>query len=230
MAIGAADLAQGWGTPLTVTAARPMVPHHSRNNFQWSIMSSAIADLKSKKRELVSLIAERSLLRGGSVTLASGVTSKYYFDMKPTLFHGVALDLIAGLMLAEIRASNPACDFVGGMELGGVPLVAAVVQKSTAGAPLAGFFVRKQPKDHGTMRLVEGLAPGQSLARANVVLLEDVTTTGGSIMKAVAAVRAEGGIVSRVITVVDRLEGAAGNLAGEGISLTALTTREDYTL
>jgi orotate phosphoribosyltransferase len=197
-------------------------------NFRVVGMTPERSDLA--KGRLCAIIAERSLLRGGSVTLASGALSKYYFDMKPTLFHARALNLIADLMLAEIRALKPACEYVGGMELGGVPLVAAVVQKSAAGAALAGFFVRKLPKDHGTKRLVEGLAPGQSLAGENVVLVEDVTTTGGSIMKAVAAVRAEGGTVGRVITVVDRLEGAAGNLAREGISLSALTTRDDYTL
>lgn len=193
-------------------------------------MTSTVRDLKSQKRQLRDLIAQRSLMRGGAIKLASGATSQYYFDMKPTLFHAGALNLIADLMLAEIRALDPACEFVGGMELGGVPLVAAVVQKSASGNPLAGFFVRKQPKDHGTRRLIEGLAPEQSLAGRTVVLLEDVTTTGGSILKAVAAVRDEGARVAKIVTVVDRLEGAGENLKAQGIDLTALTTRNDFTL
>ena len=88
--------------------------------------------------------------------------------------------------------------------------------------------MRKQAKEHGARKLVEGLAPGESLQGKRVVILEDVTTTGGSSMKAIEAVRAEGAIVERVITVVDRLEGAADTFKAAGIPFTAILTAADF--
>ena len=88
--------------------------------------------------------------------------------------------------------------------------------------------MRKQAKEHGARKLVEGLAPGESLEGKRVVILEDVTTTGGSAMKAIEAVRAEGAIIDRVITVVDRLEGAADTFKAAGIPFTALLTTTDF--
>ena len=88
--------------------------------------------------------------------------------------------------------------------------------------------MRKQAKEHGARKLVEGLAPGESLEGKRVVILEDVTTTGGSSMKAIEAVRAEGAIIDRVISVVDRLEGAADTFKAAGIPFTALLTTTDF--
>ena len=96
------------------------------------------------------------------------------------------------------------------------------------GRPLPAFFVRKQAKEHGARKLVEGLAPGESLEGKRVVILEDVTTTGGSSMKAIEAVKAEGAIIERVITVVDRLEGAAETFKAAGIPFQALLTTADF--
>ena len=73
------------------------------------------------------------------------------------------------------------------------------------GRPIGAFFVRKQAKEHGAKKLVEGLAPGETLAGKRIVVLEDVTTTGGSSMKAIEALQAEGAVIEQVITVVDRL-------------------------
>jgi orotate phosphoribosyltransferase len=88
--------------------------------------------------------------------------------------------------------------------------------------------VRKQTKEHGARKLVEGLAPGETLAGKRVAVLEDVTTTGGSATKAIEALRTEGAIVDRVITVVDRLEGAAENFASAGIPFIAILTVADF--
>jgi orotate phosphoribosyltransferase len=110
-----------------------------------------------------------------------------------------------------------------------VPLATAVAVASYAqGRPIAAFFVRKQAKEHGARKLVEGLAPGESLEGRRVVILEDVTTTGGSAMKAIEAVRAEGAVIDRVISVVDRLEGAADAFKAAGIPFTALLTTTDF--
>jgi len=171
---------------------------------------------------LRALIAEHSLLTGGSFRLASGASSSLFFDMKKTILHPEGANLIADLMLDII--DDDGVDYVGGMAMGGVPLVAALCVKSLSRRPLNAFFVRKETKDHGTQKLIDG--PFED--GAPVVLVEDVTTTGGSIMKAVNAVRDRGSSVKRVVIVVDRLEGAVDNLAAEGIALSALFTRDDF--
>jgi orotate phosphoribosyltransferase len=89
-------------------------------------------------------------------------------------------------------------------------------------------FVRKQAKEHGARRLVEGLAPGESLEAKRIAVLEDVTTTGGSATKAIEALRAEGAVIDRVISVVDRLEGAADNFKAAGIPFAAILTAADF--
>lgn len=184
-------------------------------------------DAAAQRERLRQLIREKSLMisSGEPFRLASGKTSPYLIDLKLTCFDPEGLSLIAGLLFA-------ACDrqivtHVGGMETGGIPLAAAVCQHSFyQGAPLPGFFVRKQAKDRGANKRIEGiLTPG-----ARVALVEDVTTTGGSILQAVEVVRAAGCEVAQLITVVDRLEGAGANLAAAGIELTALFTREDFGL
>ncbi len=187
---------------------------------------SSDAARRAKKTRLAEIITARSLSTGADVKLASGRSSSFYFDMKPTMFDPEGANLIAELILDALAADE--VDFIGGLEMGAVPIVAAVTQKSFATRPIAGFFVRKQPKDHGTKRLIEGLGPKASLDGKHVVLVEDVTTTGGSAMKAVAAVRDEGGLVAKVVTVVDREQGAADNFRAQDIELVALLTRADF--
>ena len=106
--------------------------------------------------------------------------------------------------------------------------VAVAVSSQIKGWPLRAFFVRKQAKDHGAKKLVEGLAPGETLHGKRIVVLEDVTTTGGSAMKAIEALKAEGAIIDRVISVVDRQEGAAEAFSAAGIAFTALLTASDF--
>ena len=108
--------------------------------------------------------------------------------------------------------------------MGAIPIVNSVVQRSYDRKPIPGFFVRKESKQRGTQKLIEGnLTPASS-----VVLVEDVTTTGGSVLRAVEAVRDLGCTVTKVVTVVDRLEGASENLSKHGIELVALFTRDDF--
>ena len=180
------------------------------------------------RRRLVRIVSERSLLRDTDVTLASGAGSTFYFDMKRTAFHPEGASLMARLILDELAGID--ADYVGGLEMGAVPLVACAVQRSPSGRRLRGFFVRKRPKDHGTRRLIEGLGPEDSLAGKTVALLEDVTTTGGSALKAVSAARGEGASLPVVVTVIDRLEGAAEALEKEQVTLRAILTSRDFDL
>jgi orotate phosphoribosyltransferase len=147
--------------------------------------------------------------------------------MKPTMLDAEGAHLIATLILEALE--NVPADLIGGLEMGAVPLATAVAVASHArGRPLQAFFVRKQAKEHGARKLVEGLAPGETLHGKRVIILEDVTTTGGSAMKAIEVVRAEGAIVAGVITVVDRLEGAAESFKAAGIAFSALLTTADF--
>ena len=180
-----------------------------------------------RRERLIEIVTAKSLIRGREMKLVSGATSKHYFDMKPTIFDPEALNLIAELMLEAI--GDAPVDLVGGLEMGAVPIAAAVCQKSFPDKPVRGFFVRKQPKDHGTRRLVEGLGDSD-LTGLRAVIVEDVTTTGGSSMKAVKALRDEGVVVDTMLTIVDREEGAEANVAKEGLKLMPLLTASDFTL
>ncbi len=120
-------------------------------------------------------------------------------------------------------------DLIGGLEMGAVPLAAAVAAVSHAhGKPINAFFVRKQAKEHGTKSLIEGLPAADSLAGKRVVIVEDVTTTGGSAVKAAEAVRSEGAEVVGVVTVIDRQEGAGEAFAAAGLTLTPILTLADF--
>jgi orotate phosphoribosyltransferase len=176
------------------------------------------------RRNLFALIKARSFSRG-NLTLVSGRTTNYYFDMKPTMFHPAGAAWIAELMLDRIE--NLKADYVGGLAIGAVPLVNSIAMLShQRGRPISGFFVRAQVKDHGTQRRVEGTS--ESLAGKNVVIVEDVTTTGGSASTAVEAATAEGANVVLVLSIVDRLEGAVENFKNRGIAFQAIYTADEF--
>jgi orotate phosphoribosyltransferase len=186
-----------------------------------------MASMSAAKSRLIDIVRARSFSTGGETKLASGRSSNFYFDMKPTMLHPEGAHLIATLILEALEGAS--VDYIGGLEMGAVPLAAAAAAASQArGRPIAAFFVRKQAKEHGAKKLIEGLGPGETLQGKRVVIVEDVTTTGGSSMKAIEVVKAEGAIVDRVITVVDRLEGAADNFKAAGIAFVALLTTADF--
>jgi orotate phosphoribosyltransferase len=183
------------------------------------------------RSRLIAIIKERSFEKGGERKLASGRTSNFYFNMKPTMMHSEGAHLIGVLVLDAAKGEN--VDLVGGLEMGAVPIAAAVAATSQAlaragGKPVSAFFVRKQAKDHGTQSLIEGLAKGETLKGKRVVVVEDVTTTGGSALKAVEALKAEGAVIVRVLTLVDRKEGAADAFAKAGIAFTAILSTDDF--
>lgn len=179
------------------------------------------------RARLVAIIKERSFTTGSEMRLASGRTSSFYFNMKPTMLHPEGAHLIGQLICEALAGSG--VELVGGLEMGAVPIATAVAAVShMRGTPLRAFFVRKQAKEHGTQSLVEGLAKGETLQGRRVAILEDVTTTGGSAMKAIEAVRAAGAVLDRVITIVDRREGASDTFAAADVTFAPLLTVDDF--
>lgn len=188
-------------------------------------MTTAITS-PAKLKRLEDIIRAKSFVLG-HVVLASGKESDHYFNMKPTMLDPEGANVLASLILGKIDGVK--ADGVGGLEMGAVPLATAIAMASHArGKRIPAFFVRKQAKSHGAEKLVEGLAPGESLKAKRCVIIEDVTTTGGSSMKAIEAVRAEGGVIACVITVVDRNEGAKANFAAAGYDFRPLLTTDDF--
>jgi orotate phosphoribosyltransferase len=172
------------------------------------------------RRKAFNLIKEKSFSEG-SFKLASGKVSNYYLDMKPTMFDPEGATVLSELILDRLQAMN--IDYVGGLAVGALPLISTIPMLSARhGKPIPGFFVRKEVKDHGTMKLVEGLAEGDTLRGKRVVILDDVTTTGGSAMIAVQAATDAGAKVILVLSVVDREEGATEFYNEKGIPFEAL--------
>ncbi|MBL8658162.1 MAG: orotate phosphoribosyltransferase [Rhodospirillales bacterium] len=171
---------------------------------------------------LLARLRDLALVSGREMRLASGRTSNIYFDMKMAMFDPETAGLIADAVLDKLRQRD--AHQIGGLEMGAVPIIGAVVCRSYPDYPVNGFFVRKSVKAHGTSKKIEGhFDPA-----ATTVLIEDVTTTGGSVLDALRAVREAGGSAATVLTVVDREEGARANLAAEGVELVALCTRSDF--
>jgi orotate phosphoribosyltransferase len=179
------------------------------------------------KARLIEIVRKRSFSNDREITLASGRKSMLYFNMKPTMMDPEGAAIIADMIVDKLASLG--VDYVGGLEMGAVPIVSMVSPASfRRGTPIRAFFVRKQAKGHGTQALIEGLAPGDSLAGKHVVIVEDVTTTGGSALKAAVVTREAGATVDTILTLVDRQEGAAEALGGEGVKLVSLLTANDF--
>jgi orotate phosphoribosyltransferase len=180
----------------------------------------------ASRARLVEIIRKRSFGRG-EITLASGRKSDFYFNLKPTMLDPEGAALLAELTYEALK--DDGLDYIGGLEMGAVPLAGAVAQLSwLKGHPIAAFFVRKKPKEHGAKLAVEGLARNESLQGKRVVIVEDVTTTGDSALKAVEAVRDAGGEVVLVLTMVDRQEGAVDTFAQAGLTFRWLFQASEY--
>jgi len=169
----------------------------------------------------------------GKFILASGKESEFYLDLKPSMFDPEGSTLLATLVLDRIEDLK--VDYIGGLELGAVPIISAVAMMSGSKAaatlsgrkprPIPGFFVRKVVKDHGTKKLIEGV---DNLKGKNVVIIDDVTTTGGSAMQAVTAVKDAGANVILVLSIVDRGEGAEDFYKQEGIPFRWLFHMDEF--
>jgi orotate phosphoribosyltransferase len=169
---------------------------------------------------LVALLKRRSI-RHGDFTLASGAKSSYYIDCRLTTMSADGQALIGRLGLAAIRDAGWAPAAVGGLTMGADPVAYAIAHASAGAPPVVdAFSVRKQAKDHGTARLIEG----NFRAGDRVVVVEDVITSGGSALQAIRSVEDAGGQVVGVLAVVDREEGGRKVLEATGHPVVALTT------
>lgn len=172
--------------------------------------------------ELIRLFHQRAL-KFGDFTLASGKKSTYYLDGKQISLHSAGLRLVSHGLLDLL--SDLSYDAIGGMTIGADPIIGGVlVAAAERNTSLDGFLVRKEPKGHGTQRYIEGpVTPG-----ANVVVIDDVVTTGGSALLAVDRILEFGCKVVCVVGIVDRKEGGAENFAARGLPFRALLTIEDF--
>ena len=181
-------------------------------------MSDTDRSPTSRHDALARLLAERSARRG-EFTLSSGRTSTLYIDARLTTMSPDGLALVGPAGLVAIEDAGWRADAVGGLTLGADPVAYAISYASAlAGRPVRAFTVRKEAKAHGTGRLIEG----PFRAGDRVAIVEDVITTGGSALRALAAVRAAGGEPVGVLAVVDREEGGREAIEQAGVPVVAL--------
>ena len=188
----------------------------------------AIGDeLFEQNRARLLALLKRLSYEQREVTLASGQKSNFYIDCKQTVLTAEGHYLVGSLFGRVLAERAPEVEAIGGVTMGADPLASAVSTVSfIAGRPLPAFYVRKEPKGHGTGQWIEGtksLHPGMRVA-----ILEDVVTTGGSALKAVARVREHGLVVSVILGLVDREEGGRETLEMEAPLIT-LFRKRDFT-
>lgn len=166
-------------------------------------------------RERLKLILKNKSILKGNFTLASGNKSSYYIDARLTTLDSEGINLISKIFLYEIL-KNPEITAVGGPTMGADPIVGSLISLShEKGNPLNGFLVRKEEKQHGTGKMIEGnLKQGDKVA-----VVEDVATTGGSVFKAIDAVEKFGATVEKVLVVVDREAGGEKLFKEKGYEL-----------
>ena len=186
----------------------------------------------AEHQRLLELLRARSFTRK-KIVLTSGKESDFFVDCKQTVLLAEGHALVGALMLDAVLAmpSHPVA--VAGVELGGCSLASAVALvsyqrgvKTARGTGLDAIYVRKQAKEHGSQRELEGdigLQPNDP-----VVVLEDAVTTGGSTLRAVERLRGRGLTVAGVVAIVDRLEGGAENIRAAGVHFTSIYTRRDF--
>jgi orotate phosphoribosyltransferase len=175
-----------------------------------------------RRERLRDILREKSV-RFGDFLLASGRRSDIYVDVRQTSLHPEGATLIGELLLERLL---PTIDAVGGPTLGADPVATAIAIASfRAGTARPAFLIRKAAKSHGAGNRLEGL--GNVPAGAAVAIVEDTTTTGGSLLDAVEAAREAGLTVVQALCVVDREEGAATRISEAGLPFTALFTRRD---
>ena len=177
------------------------------------------------RQRLKEILLEKSY-RKGTFTLTSGKTSDFYIDGKQTTLSAEGAYLCGKLLFDLIKSSGASIDAVGGMTLGADPLVTAVSLVSfLEKQPIPAFIVRKEAKGHGTGNYIEGLK--NMPEGCTVALLEDVVTTGGTLLKVIERVEAQGFKVGLVATVVERQEGGVEVLKQAGYRLESVFTREE---
>jgi orotate phosphoribosyltransferase len=176
--------------------------------------------MNDPRQRLVAELREHALVLG-EVTLTSGRKAQYYVDAKRAILRPEGFRALGEMVAAEVERVRATA--VGGMTMGADPVACAAL---AAGAPVKAFFVRKERKQHGLQRWIEGpeLDPGE-----RCLIVEDVVTTGGSTVGAIERVREEGLLVAGVVSVLDRLAGGADAIraAADGAPYSPLTTIDD---
>jgi len=189
-----------------------------------STLASETRELTAARSKLRAIIQARSLVfaaPGQVFTLASGEQSPFYFDMKRVTMESESARMIAKCLLPLLPAG---VDQVGGLETGAVPIVVALILQELG--PKSGFFVRKTVKPHGLRGKIEGnFDPSRP-----VIIVDDVTTTGDSVLEAVHAVQAEEGQIAKVIAVVDRGSGGSDRVRKLGLLYDAVFSLKDFDL
>lgn len=176
--------------------------------------------------ELAALVRELGVVHG-KVTLSSGVESDHYVDLRRVTLHHAAAPLVGRLI--RVLTADWDYEAVGGLTLGADPIADAVLHAASVepdAAPVDAFVVRKSTKEHGMQRLIEG----PDITGRRVLVVEDTSTTGGSVLTAVRAVRGAGAEIVGVATIVDRDTGAREAIEAEGLAYRALLGLPDLGL
>jgi orotate phosphoribosyltransferase len=187
-------------------------------------MSESLYEIR---RERLLALLRTLAYREGEITLASGKRSNFYIDCRQAVLTAEGHFLVGWLFYQTVLSDAPAARAVGGISVGADPLASATAFMSTFGPhPVNAFYIRKEPKGHGTGQWLEGtasLAPGMP-----VVVVEDVITTGGSTLRAIERARDWGLDVVHVVALVDRQEEGGAEAVAAEAPLTALFRREDF--
>ena len=177
----------------------------------------------SHREQLASLLRAKSIKRG-DFTLASGKKSNYYLDCRLTTLDAEGALLTGYCILELLNEMGVTPDAIGGLSMGADPVVsAAIVVSALEKRPVQGFLVRKEAKDHGRKKQIEGMERTQG---KRVVIVDDVCTTGGSTLEAIAAAQREGCEVVAVVSIVDREEGGSEMLRAKYNYRSVFTARE----
>ncbi len=187
----------------------------------------AMPTISGDERARLLALLTRLAYEKRKVVLSSGRESDFYIDTKQASLSAEGHYLVGRLALAAIRTRYPHAQAVGGLTMGADPIASAVSLTSfIAGTPLPAFYVRKEPKGHGTNQWVEGRKGLPEGAR--VAIVEDVVTTGASTLKAVERCRSEGLVVEGVLALVDRQEGGREAVEAAGVPISSLFVRSDF--
>ncbi|NHI92625.1 MAG: orotate phosphoribosyltransferase [Candidatus Lokiarchaeota archaeon] len=172
-----------------------------------------------ERKELRDLIQNHSLIKDINIQLSSGEKSNYYFDLKQVTMMKKARELMAKLIWDMVK--DEGITVVGGMESGAIPIVDTIIDLT----PIShGFYVKKKPKQHGLSKFIEGILKKDD----KILIVEDVSTKGNSALKCIGEVKKINTNIARVITIVDRLEGAQETFKANNMVLEHLFTREDF--
>jgi orotate phosphoribosyltransferase len=174
------------------------------------------------EQRLFDLLFKRAFILG-EVDLSSGAKSNFYIDGKMVAGSPEGAFLLGEVLYDHIKDFE--FDAIGGLAVGAVPIVTSVVISCYRHErSVEGFWVREERKSHGTRKLIEGRLP----EHANVIIVDDVVTSGNSVLKAIDAIEAKGARVVRVVAIVDREEGAAETLKSRGYSYDSIFSKEHF--